>query len=64
MKIIETLVHSDSMSGRYVLDDGSHVHWSEGRVSEIDLILPSGQRKRLPQNDPLCKASRGVAYIE
>jgi hypothetical protein len=48
MRIVELHGHSDEMSGLYVLDDGTRIHWSEGRVSEIDVIRPDGRRERHP----------------
>jgi hypothetical protein len=44
--IIEARSHSDDVSGCYVLDDDTIVHWSEGRSSEIDVIRPDGHRER------------------
>ena len=48
MRIVELHGHSDECSGLYVLDDGTHIHWSEGRCSEIDVIRPDGHRERHP----------------
>jgi len=37
-------MHSDETCGRYVCDDGTHILWSEGRSSDMNVIRPSGER--------------------
>lgn len=48
MRIIESRSHSDTVSGCYILQDRTHIHWCEGRSSEIDVIRPNGHRERHP----------------
>ena len=52
MKIVEMHTHSDTCSGLYIMEDGTRVHWSEGRSSEIDVIHPDGRHTRHPVSKP------------
>ena len=40
-----TLSHPDTVSGCTILKDGTRLHWSEGRSSEIDIRYPDGRRE-------------------
>ena len=46
MKITERWLHSDSVTGAYVFDDGAIAFWSEGTGSAIDLIMPPDEHSR------------------
>jgi len=59
MRIVELHGHSDTCSGVYILDDGTRIHWSEGRSSEIDVIRSDGRRER----HPVWKSSPMVDFI-
>jgi hypothetical protein len=47
-KITTVLEHSDTVSGTYILDDGTKCYWSEGRSSEIICELPDGGCTEFP----------------
>ncbi len=64
MQIVETLTHSDECSGCYVCDDGTRIHWSEGRSSEMDVIRPDGERLRAPASEPSVWVDMSIATDE
>lgn len=69
MRIVEQRGHSDMCSGLYILDDGTHIHYSTlgvkvfhgplDRSSEIDVIRPNGRHERYP----VCESSPLVDLI-
>jgi hypothetical protein len=75
MRIVEQRGHSDMCSGLYILDDGTHIHYStlgveEGdthgffhcpldRSSEVNVIRPNGRHERYP----VCESSPLVDLI-
>ena len=48
MKIKTSLVHSDEVSGTWIMDDGTRCYWSEGRSSGIICVRPDGEIMDIP----------------
>ena len=44
MKDALWLNHSDEISGTTIMEDGTKVHWTEGRSSKMAVIGPDGTR--------------------
>ena len=42
-----SLSHSDSVSGTYILDDGTKCYWTEGRSSFVTVVKPDGTRTEM-----------------
>jgi hypothetical protein len=48
MRIETALEHSDTVSGTWVMDDGTKCYWSEGRSSTIVCVRPDGEVIDIP----------------
>ena len=52
MKDALWLNHSDEISGTTIMEDGTKVHWTEGRSSEMAVIGPDRTRTWKRADDP------------
>jgi hypothetical protein len=58
MKVATMLCHPDTISGCSILDDGTRLHWTEGRSSYVDIRHPDGRKEAVPASDipPMVRA--------
>jgi hypothetical protein len=50
--IVQVRGHSDGVSGLYVFDDGTRVHWTEGRSSYMEVVYPNGGTESVEVSQP------------
>ena len=48
MRIKTSLEHSDTVSGTWIMDDGTKCYWTEGRSTGIICVKPNGEVLDIP----------------